>query len=641
MKTIASICSYCGCGCRLNFVIDNGKIVKTLPDNSDPVSEGKPCIKGLTLHEVIYKDRILEPMIREDKNSQLKKVSWKEAYDFIYKKTKDLAPGEIFFAPSGKTINENCYVMQKFGRIVFKTNNVDGCCSRLCHVATVKALKDTFGIAAVPSRMDDVYNLDCLFIIGSNPASNYPVFFNRLLKAKKKGIKIISIQDITALISQQADLAININPGTATPILNGICNILLQKGNYDKKLESVDNFDRLKDVVKDYTEEVVCNLCGISNVDWKKLIDLIINSKSFGVMHGMGLTQHVNAIENVHSLLNLMVLKNGKMLSLRGEVNVQGVGDMGCMPDSLPSGQIIKFPKLEKIWGVKVPKGKGKNIMEALLISPTKAAFISGFNPAQSLPNLNQVHKNLQNIFLVQMESYPNLTSDFADVILPVPTLMEKQGTITNGERRVRHVRKVIEPLGNSKPQWMIFKELSSLFGFSKFFQYKDEKEILEEIIEVVPAYQKIIMKTDDQWAEKKIKFLKFNPEQFEGVEDERSDKYPFILTTFRSQYHFLTDEMTSKSITLSKSQDGPYCYMSEKDAEQLKIKDGDKIKVSSCVGSLVTQIKIDKRMPEKIVGMHFHFKELLVNKLFPTQFDEETFTPNYKLVAVQIKKVG
>lgn len=635
-----SICPYCGCACRLNFAVKNGKIVKALPDNSDPVSEGKPCIKGLTLHEVIYKGRILEPMIRKNKKSKFKKVSWKEAYEFIYKKTKDLSPEEIFFAPSGKTTNEDCYVMQKFARIVFKTNNVDGCCSRLCHIASVKALIDSFGIAATASRMDDVYSLDCLFIIGSNPASNYPVFFNRILKAKEKGMKIISVQSIATLISHQADIAITIQPGTETAFLNGISNAIIQKKAYDRKLESADGFERLKDIVKDYTEETVCKLCGISREQWKKLIDSIISSKSFGIVHGMGITQHVNATENVHSLINMMILKNGKLLSLRGEVNVQGVGDMGCLPDSLPTGQLIKFSNLEKIWKVKVSKEKGKNIIESLLISPVKAAFISGFNPAQSLPNLNQVHKNLKKIFLIQMEPYFNLTSNFADVILPVPTLIERKGTITNGERRVRHVERVIEPLGSSKQEWLIFKELSSLFGFSKFFDYKDENTILREIAKIVPAYQKISIGTDDQWAEKKIKFVKFNPEQFEGVEGVRSEKYPFILTTFRSQYHFLTGEMTSKSKTLAKSKDGPYCYMNEKDAKRLRIKDGNRIKVSSHVGSLITKAKIDRRMPEGTVGMHFHFKELLVNKLFPTQFDEETFTPNYKLVAVQIKKV-
>lgn len=641
MKTVPSICSYCGCSCRLNFVVENGKIVKTLPDNTDPVSEGRPCIKGLTLHEVIYKDRILEPMIREKKGSKLKKVSWKEAYEFIYKKTKNLAPEEIFFSPSGKTVNENSYVMQKFGRIVFKTNHIDGCCSRLCHIATVRGLKNTFGIAAVPSKMNDVHSLDCLFIIGSNPASNYPVVFNRILKAKQKGLKVISIQCVAALISQQADVSLVIQPGAETLLLNAISNLIIQNGAYDKKLESVDGFKRLRDTVKKYTEDIVCKVCGISHDDWKNMTNMILKSKSFGVMHGMGITQHVNALENIHSLLNMMILKNGQMLSLRGEVNVQGVGDMGCMPDSLPCGELVEYSKLEKIWGTKVPKEKGKNIMEALLISPAKAVFIAGFNPAQSMPDLNKVHKNFKRMFIVQLESHPNLTTDFADVVLPIPTLVEKTGTIANGERRIRHVGKVIEPVGKSKSEWIIFKELAELFGFGKFFNYKDEKEILKEIIRVVPSYSEISPEvTDDQWAEKEIKFLKFNPEQFEGVEDVRSKKYPFILTTFRSQYHFLMDEMTSKSPTLSKNQDGPFCYMNEDDAKRLKIKDGDKIKVFSYVGSVITQAKIDKRIPEKTVGMYFHFKELLVNKLFPTQFDEETFTPNYKLVAVQIQKI-
>ncbi len=637
-----SICTYCGCGCRLNFVVENGRIIKTLPDDSDKVSEGKPCIKGLTLHEVIQKDRILKPMIRENKTSPFKEVSWDEAYDFIYKRTKELSPEEIFFAPSGKTTNEDCYTMQKFARIVFKTNNVDGCCTRLCHISTVKALLDSLGNGAIPTKMDDIHDIDCLLIIGSNPASNYPVMFDRILKSRKK-MKIISVQNIENLTSQYADIKITIQPGTDIAFLNGIMNELVQRKAYDKDIENIENFSELCEVVKKYSPETVCELCNISKENFNKTVDTIENSKNFGVMHGMGLTQHVHGTANAHSLLNLMILKNGKLLSGRGEINVQGVGDMGCLPDSM-SAVLSNKETVENVWETELPESKGKNMADSLIISPVKAAFVSDFNPAQSLPNLNRVHENLKKMFLVQLDHHLNITSEFADVILPTPTLVERNGTITNGERRVRHVDKAIEPMGMSKPDWIIFKELSKLFGFEKFFSYKDGKEITDEICRTIPAYKNVdvdsVYNGNDDFADKKIKFFKFHPEEFKSKKDIRSEKYPFILTTFRSQYHYLSDEMTSKSETLSKSPDGPYCYMNIEDAKKLEIGDEDKVEVSSSVSSLVTKAKIDKRIPRGIAGMYFHFRELLVNKLFPAEFDEKTFTPSYKMVAVQIKKM-
>jgi predicted molibdopterin-dependent oxidoreductase YjgC len=375
-----------------------------------------------------------------------------------------------------------------------------------------------------------------------------------------------------------------------------------------------------------------------------QLIDAIANAKSLGIIHGMGLTQHATGSENVHALLNLMILKNAQLLSLRGEINVQGVGDMGCLPDRLPSGPLVSATFLEQKWGVKLPIGKGKTIVEAFLISPAKAAFISGMNSALSLPNLNVVHKNLRNMFVVVLDHFFNLTCTFADVVLPTPLLFERKGTITNGERRVRPVRKVIEACGQCRPEWQIFKDLAKLFNCQQHFNYNEPEDITKEIVSTVPSYSQInvdsIYAGADGWPDKQMAYKRFMPEHFEGVEDIRSDKYPLILTSFRSQHHFLTGEMTNKSKTLMSFKEGPYCYLSQTDAQKLGIAPGDTVEVSSIVGTITCKAQVDESIPSGRVGMHFHFEQLLVNKLFPTQFDEKTFTPNYKMVAVNVKKI-
>jgi predicted molibdopterin-dependent oxidoreductase YjgC len=382
----------------------------------------------------------------------------------------------------------------------------------------------------------------------------------------------------------------------------------------------------------------VCEICNISRDDFKIALNIISQSKNFGALHGMGITQHIKAVESVHALLNLLILKNGKILSCRGEVNVQGCGDMGCIPN-------IDVEWFERIWSVKLTRKIGVTMIGALSLSPVKASFISGFNPAQSMPDLNRVHKNLEEMFIVQMDSYLNLTSKFADVILPTPTLLERNGTITNGERRVRLVTGVIEPLGESKQEWQILKTLARMLGFGKYFPYKNVKDIFKEITHAIRSYSKInvdsLYKGKDHFADKSIKFKKFVPSHFTGVEDMRSEKYPFILTTFRSKYQFLTGEMTSKSKTLKKvSGDGAYCYISDIDAKKLRLCDGDDVIIESRTGRVKTKIKIDTRMQPGVVATHFHFEKLLVNKLFPSQFDTRSLTPNYKLVAVAIRKV-
>ncbi len=647
MITVASICAYCGCGCRLLFMVDDGKIVKVAPDKTDEPSEGIACIKGLTIHEALgnSEGRILKPLIRMSKDEPFKEVSWDEAYRFIFERTRDLAPSEVFVNASGKITNEDCYVTQKFARIAYKTNNVDACCARLCHVTTVQGLEDCFGSRAAFSKMDDVYNVDCLFIIGSNPASNYPVLHNRILKAKRKGMKVVSSQAVYNVTTKFSDVSLLIYPGTELILLNGIMRALIHQGAYDKSVEAVEGFDRLLHVVELYPIDFVHQACGVDLEQLNQLIEQIANAKSLGIIHGMGLTQHATGSENVHALLNLMILKNAQLLSLRGEINVQGVGDMGCLPDRLPTGPLATAPLLEEKWKTNVPFSKGKTIVEAFLISPPKTAFISGMNAAQSLPNLNVVHRNLRDMFVVVLDHYFNLTTKFADVVLPTPLLFEREGTVTTGERRVRPVRKVADSCGSCKPEWQIFKELSVFFGCAEHFEYREPRDIAREIVSVVPAYLQIdvedIYHGADGWPEKRMVFRRFMPEHFEGVEDIRSDKYPFILTSFRSQHHFLTGEMTNKSKTLMSFKEGPFCYLSSLDAERLGVTSGDFVEVSSSVGSITCKAQIDETIPKGRVGMHFHFEQLLVNKLFPTQFDEKTFTPNYKMTAVGIRTLS
>jgi formate dehydrogenase major subunit len=587
--------------------------------------------------------RILQPLIREDKYASFKAASWDEAYQFIYEHTKDLAPNEVFINASGKVTNEDCYVMQKFARIAFNTNNIDACCARLCHVTTVEGLEHCFGTRAAFSKMDDIYSLDCLFIVGSNPASNYPVLYNRILKAKRKGLKVVSSQAIHNITAKFSDVSLLIYPGTELILLNGIVNALIHQDTYDKAAESVEGFQRLAHVVEPYSIDFVRQACGVELETLNQLIEHIANAKALGIIHGMGLTQHVTGSENVHALLNLMILKNAQLLSLRGEINVQGVGDMGCLPDRLPSGPLVTAVQLGQKWNVKLPFGKGKTIVEAFLISPPKAAFISGMNSALSLPNLNVVHKNLRNMFVVVLDHYFNLTCTFADVVLPTPLLFERNGTLTNGERRLRPVRKVVEACGQCRPEWQIFKDLSRLFKCEQHFAYTEPINITREVVSVVPAYAQIdvdaVYAGSDAWPEKRMVFKRFMPEHFGGVEDIRSDKYPLILTSFRSQHHFLTGEMTNKSKTLMGFKEGPFCYVSQRDAQRLGIASGDTVEVSSSVGSLTCKAQVDETIPKGRVGMHFHFEQLQVNKLFPTQFDEKTFTPNYKMTAVNVKK--
>jgi len=324
MEKVESTCIYCGCGCKLNYHVQDNKIIKISGCETDDISDGKPCIKGLTINEVFDKNRIKTPLIR--KNQELVEATWTEAIDKIYEKVKSVSPDEIFLNGSGKITNEDNLLLYKIGKCVLDTSNVDSCCGRLCHISTVKGVADCFGAKNL-TTISNLDNIDTLFIIGSNPASNYPVFWNKVMK-KKNQIKIISVQPLENLTSELGNSYTQIEPGTETALLNGIINYLIKTNSFDKQAKELPDFETLEEITKKYDASYISKICNINEEKFLEVCKKISDSKKLGVFHGMGFTQHVNSMENIYSLLNLVILKDASILTLRGEINVQGVGDV-------------------------------------------------------------------------------------------------------------------------------------------------------------------------------------------------------------------------------------------------------------------------------------------------------------------------
>ncbi|MEM2174315.1 MAG: molybdopterin-dependent oxidoreductase, partial [Candidatus Micrarchaeia archaeon] len=590
MKSIVSVCPFCGCGCKLKYIIDNQKkIIKTEGDKKDEISEGKPCIKGLSFVDAIYKDRLTKPAIRENIDEDFEEVSWEEAYDFIYENLKGIEPSKIYFTGSGEFTNESNYLIQKLARVVFRTNNID-CCARLCHAPTVYAFKSCFGTSGTPNFMKDVIDSDLIIAIGTNPLSNYPVFFNMIKKGIDKGTKLITIgvKNVTANFSY---LHISPELGTLIILISGFIHEIINDKEIEKKKGNLPGFKELKNSVSKITPSVVSDICKINLEDFNKVVELMKKSKRIVFTHGMGLTQYQNGTQNALSITNLAILLDAKIVCMRGKVNVQGASDMGCCPDFLPFGGSEELTK--KNWGVVLEKKEGIKITEAL--EKIKAFYIMGMNPAQSLPDLNKIHKILRKRFVIYQHHSPSISMKFANVVLPAPMLIEEEGTITNGERRVRYVRKVKDPPGG-KQNWEIICDVAKKFGFEKQFNYKSVEEIFNEITKAIPDYANLnykkIMKRD-YFANKNIEYTRLIPITPIACPIERNSKYPFLLTTSRWMHHFCTGEITTKS-KLAEFAKTPVAHINEKDAAALGIKDGDLIEISSKAGSIKITAKTD-----------------------------------------------
>ena len=598
MEKIKTLCPYCGVGCSFYLKVENGRVVGVEPWEKDPISKGKPCIKGLNSYQTIYRDRIKKPMIRI--NEKLKTVTWEEAYRFIYKNIKNLNKNEIAFYGSSPSSNEDNYLMQKFAREIFKTENIDSC-ARLCHAATCYAFFNSFGITRMPAKIEDFAKADTVLIIGSNPKATYPVAFQKI-----KG-KLICVTPWKEETAENADLFICIEDGTDTAFLNGILNLL------NVKLPKF-----MSKIIKRYTPKTVAKICKIKKNDLIKASKIIKKSKRFVLGFGMGITQHVYGVNNVYAAINLTLAKKGKIISMRGKANIQGVGDMGCLP-----------------------RAGGNTMINSVFFEPVKALYIMESNPAQSLPELNKAHVNLRNMFVILHTSYPNLTmKKYANVILPCTSWAERSGTFTNAESQIRWFNKAIEPLYNSKPNWIIYTELSRYF--KKKWNYKKEEDVLQEITKKIKGYNLSINKIKKEGGFVNYKVLKkeYHAVEYIEAEDKRSDNYPFLLTTARSAYHFCTGEMSRRSKTLTKLVPEAYCWMNAKDAKELNVKNKASIKVESDIGKIKVKAIIDKRIPRKLVIVPFHFEEVLVNKLIPLEFSPQVEEPNLKKVAVRIKKI-
>ncbi len=638
-RTIKSTCIYCGCGCQLNFEVEGDKIIKVSPVSDDPVSQGKPCIKGLTLNELDNSDRLTFPMIR--KNDKLEKAGWEEAIKHIYEKIKDLGPKEIAYIGSGEFTNEDNFILAKFARLVSKTSNID-CCARLCHASTTTAMRKIFGNPAMPNYMEDIVDSDLIITTGTNPPSNYPVVFNRIMEAKKKGAKIVCIDIEISEMSRFADIFIPINFTEITTLYGGIIKKLIEDDKIEEGIQEIKGFEDLVNSIEKFNEKYVLEKCQIGKGSFNNLYDLVVNSKKPIFMHGMGVTQHANGTNNIIAILNTAILKRAKIIPMRGKINVQGSGDMGACRDWVLRKE---EERTEDIWPELLNDIPGHHLTKFAYNPEIKVIIIMGGNPAQSMPDLNRLYEEFKNKFIVYIHHHPGKTFEFADVVIPAPLLFENEGTITNGERRVIKVNPINSITEKIIPTWRFLSDLAKLFGKEKEFSYKSPDEIFEEIKKTIPAYSKLeiedLKKHNNNFADKEKKFEQLLP--IDNTNPERikkSEEYPLLLTTQRSVHHFCTGELTRRNKKLIKFTPHALCEINDKDAKEYGIKNGEKIEIESHKDKVEAVAKVSPDYQKGTITLPFHFEDCLVNKLFDVQLDPISKEPNLKAVWVRIKKL-
>lgn len=675
MTKILTTCLYCGCGCALYLDVKNNKVVGVAPSYAHPVSKGRLCVKGFNLHEFIHDERRLnQPLIKQD--NKFKEISWNNALDIVARKLKQIknkhGPDSIACFASAKCTNEENYLMQKFARAVIGTNNVDHC-ARLCHSSTVAGLAAAFGSGAMTNSIEEIENADVILLTGSNTSEQHPLIATRIISAVKEGAKLIIIDPRRIFLTSIAYKHLQQKPGTDVAWLNCLMHVIIKNNLHDKGFinSRTENFSEFKKVIEKYNPKYVEKITGIKANDLEEVAVIYAKAEKATIIYSMGITQHTTGTDNVLSCANLAMLTGnvGKESTgvnpLRGHQNVQGACDMGALYNVYPGYQKVSdeetIKKFAKAWHVKLPKKQGLSIVEiinSIYDKKIKALYVMGENPLLSDPDINHVRKALERIeLLVVQDLFMSETAKLADIILPACSFAEKEGTFTSTERRVQLIRKAIEPIENSKPDWWIIQEISKRMGYK--MDYKTPSEIMDEIALLTPIYAGISHNRLNNWGlcwpcpDKKhpgTKFLhkgeftrgkgKFHTVEFKEPNELTSEEYPFILTTGRILEQFHTGTITRKTSTLEREEPLSYVEVNPKDAKNLGIKNNSEVEISSRRGSIQLIAKITDSVQEGVVFIPFHYVEAAANVLTNPALDPVAKIPEYKVCAVRVEKI-
>lgn len=558
----------------------------------------------------------------------------------------------------------------------------------------------TLGSGAMTNSIPEIgEKAEVIFVIGSNTAECHPLIARQILKAKERGAKLIVADPRFTEMANKADIWLRVPVGYNIPLLNGMLHVIIKERLFDTSFvaEHTEGFEYVASAVEGYTPAYVASLTGIPERDLIEAARLYARARAASIIYCMGVTQFsfgtasVVAISNLAAVTGNLGRPGTGVNPLRGQNNVQGACDMGCLPNFLPGYLNVEDEKnrarFEKEWEVKLPAKPGIKISEvpdAILDGKIRALYVFGENPVISDPDSNHFCHALEKLdFLVVQDIFLTETARMADVVLPAACWGEKDGTFTNTERRVQRVRKAVEPPGGALPDWQIFGELARFFGYHKM-NYLHPKEIWDEVRRLVPekfggiTYQRLDQERGISWpcpdekhpgtpilyvggkfatpsGKVQLRPVLFDlgqtPEEKDasilnhsltgGLAELPDEEFPFVLTTGRRVYHYHTGTMTRRCELLDRLGPEQVVEINPADAARLGIADGDYVRLSTRRGSIAAIAWVTDRIPEKTVFTTFHFWEANVNELTNRAPDPVAGIPEIKAAAVRVEKIS
>ena len=606
-----------------------------------------------------------------------REATWEEALDLVARRLTEIhaegGPAAIAGFGSAKCSNEEAYLFQKLIRTGFHTNNVDHC-TRLCHASSVAALFEGIGNAAVSTTYGDVVNADVAIIAGSNSTANHPVASSFFKQARRRGTTVIYVDPRAERMADHADIFCQLKPGTDVALYNGIMHEVIRLELVDKEFveQRTSNFAALAETVKDYPPERAAQITGVDAAVIRRIARLWGEAGSGIIFWGMGISQHTTGTDNARCLIAMCAItgnvgRPGSGLHpLRGQNNVQGSSDMGLIPMFYPDYQRADDPavhaRFEQLWGTELDPKRGLTVTEIIgsaLAGGVRGMYMMGENPFLSDPNINKVRKALSALdFLVVQDIFLTETAEFADVILPASSYLEKDGTYTNTDRRVQLGRKVLDTPGDARVDWEVVQDIANRIGLG--WSYSSPREVFDELVSLMPSYAnlsydnlgstgKLYPNSDPEHSDGTVVMFgeRFNtadglahlvPAEWLPAKELPNEEYPFVLNTGRLLEHWHPGSMTRRSFALDTISPKAEVYLNAEDAADLGLADGELARVSSRRGTIVLETRVSHREGRGNCFIPFHFREAAANLLTIDEIDPVGKIPEFKFCAVRIE---
>jgi formate dehydrogenase major subunit len=676
IKKTKTVCTYCGVGCSFDVWTKGREILKVDPQIQAPANGISTCIKGKFGWDFVNsEERLTKPLIRE--GDAFREATWDEALNLIASKFTDIKEKHgsqaLSFISSSKCTNEESYLMQKLARGVIGTNNIDNC-SRYCQTPATMGLFRTVGHGGDSGTIKDIEKSELVIVIGSNTSESHPVLATRVKRSQKlNGQKLIVADLRKHEMADRADLFVHPRAGSDLVWLSAVTKYILDQGWEDKEFldKQVNGLEEFKQNLEKFTLEYAEKATGLSQEELIKIAETIHLSKSVCILWAMGVTQHTGGSDTSTAISNLLLVTGNYgrpgvgSYPLRGHNNVQGASDFGSMPDRLPSYEKVSDEKVrakyENVWGVKIPEEPGLNnheMVAGIHEGYVKAMYLKGEDMGIVDSNINHVHAAYEKLdFFVVQDIFFTRTAEFADVVLPASPSLEKEGTFTNTERRIQRLYQVLEPLGDSKPDWQIIQEIANRLGAG--WNYTHPSDIMDEAAQLAPlfagvSYERLEGYKSLQWpvapdgTDTPILFLDGFPFDDRKARlfpvdwtepKEFGDEYDIHVNNGRILEHFHEGNMTYKSEGITSKTPNVFLEISHELAKERGIKDGTLVRLSSPYGSVKVKCLITDRVKGKEVYLPMNDNgEAAINLLTSSYSDKDTDTPAYKETSAKLE---